>query len=57
MQDSSTADERPTSFAELTIVLVRLPPEPLADERPTRLAELTIERVPLPAPLPIAERQ
>jgi hypothetical protein len=41
------ADERPTSFAELTIVLEVLPPD-LADENPTWLAELTIETVPLP---------
>ena len=50
MHDSSPADERPTSFAELTIVLELLPPDQPADyELPTCLAELAIERVPLPA--------
>jgi hypothetical protein len=49
MQDSSMADEQPTSFADLTIVLVLLRPAQPADvEEPTWLAELTIETVPLP---------
>jgi len=49
MQEEPTAGERPTSFAELTLVLVPVPPDQLADvAEPTWLAELTIETVPLP---------
>jgi hypothetical protein len=45
---SPNTEEKPTLFAELTILELPSPPvDPAGDERPTRFAELRIEVVPL----------